>query len=80
MRARTVVLVSLAVLLLASVTVGAAYTMRSSDASCRPNADGACQRSTDCTPERPACQEQQRNQRLRAACAEHPRDEKCRAR
>lgn len=65
-------------LLLVAGAVTAAVTLRQSAPDTCNEATGRGCATQSCNPERPACQEQQRNARLRAFCAENPRDEKCR--
>jgi hypothetical protein len=79
MRVSRLALVAIALLFVASaVTAGIALReANSADGRCNEETGRGCA-PTDCNPERPACQEKQRAERLRRFCAENPRDEKCR--
>ncbi|MEK6975131.1 MAG: hypothetical protein AABY18_02165 [Candidatus Thermoplasmatota archaeon] len=79
MRARTIVLVLLAILLVAGAVTAAVSLREARSDSCNEETGRGCATTAaNCNPERPACQEAQRAARLRAFCAENPRDEKCR--
>ncbi|MEK6985484.1 MAG: hypothetical protein AABX89_03765 [Candidatus Thermoplasmatota archaeon] len=56
--------------------MGAAYTLRGGSDECRPAVERCA--AQECDPRRPACTEQQSNERLRRYCAENPCDAKCR--
>lgn len=79
MRMLRLLLVVVAILLVAGA-VTAGFTLREGKTTdrCTDSDAARCGTATDCNPERPACQEQMRNERLRRHCAENPRDERCR--
>ncbi len=68
-----------AVVTTAVVVVAATRGGSSTERVCAndPSTSG-CPPVAECNPERPACQEQKANERLRRYCAENPRDAKCR--